>query len=275
MSFFNDLPQFQFLQFAVIAAVLCSIVSGLIGSFVVIRRSTYVTGAVAHSALGGIGIARYFQVTFDWRWFSPMLGAVLSALIASAAIAMVRSKASEREDTILSVIWASGMAVGITFLSMTPGYAQDMMGYLFGDILLVNSWDLVTMVGLMLLIIGFVSWKFDRLLAVSFNPQLAELRGANPLLLEAFFTIATAMTVVVLVRLVGIVMVIALLTLPAATAARLSQSLPRTILLSIGISIFSMLTGIWISYEFNLPTGATIIEIAAAIYLIVLLLKRK
>ena len=182
--------------------------------------------------------------------------------------------ATDREDTILSATWALGMAVGITFMSMTPGYAQQLMGYLFGDILLVSSVDLLTMALLTLLVIAFIWWNFDRLVAVSFNAQLAELRGANAFVLETLFAIASALTVVVLVRLVGIVLVIALLTLPAATAARWAKSLPSTMLLAIAISAFTMLTGIWISYEFELPTGATIIECSGVWYLLTLFVKR-
>ncbi len=274
MTFFHDIHDFRFLQYAILASILCSIASGAIGTFVVIRRSTYVTGAVAHSALGGIGLARYLQVVHQLEWFSPMLGAILAALLTTAMVAWVRVNATDREDTILSATWALGMAVGITFMSMTPGYAQQLMGYLFGDILLVSSVDLLTMALLTLLVIAFIWWNFDRLVAVSFNAQLAELRGANAFVLETLFAIASALTVVVLVRLVGIVLVIALLTLPAATAARWAKSLPSTMLLAIAISAFTMLTGIWISYEFELPTGATIIECSGVWYLLTLFVKR-
>jgi len=275
MSFFTDLAEFQFLQYAVLAALLSSLLAGSMGTFIVIRRSTYVAGAVSHSALGGIGLARYLQVRFDWQWLDPMIGAIASALLTSAIIAWVRARNSEREDTILSAIWALGMAVGITFMSLTPGYAQDLMGYLFGDILLVTPTDLVALSLTGLAALTFLFWNYDRLLAVSFNAQLAELRGAKPFLLEIAFTIIVALTVVVLVRMVGIVLVIALLTLPAATAARLMSNLFATMLVAILISILTLVSGIWIAYEFDLPTGATVIELSALLYILTLIFKRK
>lgn len=275
MTFIVDLLEFRFLQHAVLAAILCSIISGVMGAFVVIRRSTYGVGAIAHCALGGIGLARYLQVVHGWQWFSPMLGAMLSALLAAAVVSVVRARAFEREDTLLSGMWALGMAVGITFMTLTPGYAQDLMGYLFGDILLVSSVDLLTMAVLACLVLGFIAWAFDRLIAVSFNPQLAELRGIHSTLMDTLFTLATALTVVVLVRLVGIVLVIALLTLPAATAGRWSSSLPHTLLLAVLISALTLLAGLWISYEWNLPAGATIIQLAALLYFATLLFKKR
>ena len=160
-------------------------------------------------------------------------------------------------------------------LSLTPGYAQDLMGYLFGDILLVTPADLIALAVATVAALFFLYWNYDRLLAVSFNSQLAELRGAKPLLLEVLFTIVTAVTVVVLVRIVGIVLVIALLTLPAATASRLTNSLIKTMLTAILISILTLVTGIWLAYELNLPTGATIIEFSALLYVATLLFKRK
>lgn len=275
MSFFTDLAEFQFLQYAVLAALLSSLLAGSMGTFIVIRRSTYVAGAVSHSALGGIGVARYLQVQFGWQWLDPMIGAILSALLTSAIIAWVRARDSEREDTILSAIWALGMAVGITFMSLTPGYAQDLLGYLFGDILLVTPADLIALTLTALIALAFLFWNYDRLLAVSFNAQLAELRGAKPFLLEIAFTVITALTVVVLVRMVGIVLVIALLTLPAATASRLMSNLLSTMLVAILISALTLVVGIWIAYEFNLPTGATVIELSTLLYITTFIWKRK
>jgi len=274
MTFFKDLAEFQFLQYAVIASILCAIVCGSVGTFVVIRRSTYVAGAVAHSALGGIGFARYMQVVHNWQWFSPMTGAILTALITALFISFSRKNLKEREDTILSVIWAMGMAIGLTFMSLTPGYTQDLMGYLFGDLLLVSKIDLAVITIFTVLLISFIAWTFDRLVAVSFNAQLAELRGQKPLVLETLFTIATAITIVVLVRVVGIVLVIALLTLPAATACRLTRNVVSIVLWAIGISLFTLMSGLWLSYECNLPTGATIIEVSGVLFLLTWVIKK-
>ena len=268
-SFFQDLLEFRFLQYSLLTAVLCSVSCGVIGSFAVVRRSTYIAGAIAHSVMGGLGFARYMKTVAGWEWMTPAVGAFLAAMLSSAIITYSTLRNKERIDTVLSAIWAIGMALGITFLVATPGYSEDLMSYLFGDILMVSRYDLFAMFGLDVLIVLIVMFTYDRLLAVSFNPQLALLKGLNVAFYEALFIFLTGLTVVLLVRIVGIILVIALVTLPSATAGRLTQKLSHMIWYAIGFSLLYTIGGLVISYSPGLPAGPTMIELGVVVYGIV------
>ena len=274
-SFFHDLAEFRFLQYSLLTAILCSVSCGVIGSFAVARRSTYIAGAIAHSVMGGLGFARYMSKVVGWEWMTPSIGAFLAAMLSSLIIIYYSLRNKERIDTVLSAIWALGMALGITFLVATPGYSEDLMSYLFGDILMVSHNDLLAMLGLDALIIVIVLLTYDRLLAVSFNPQLALLKGVNVAFYEALFILLTGFTVVLLVRIVGIILVIALVTLPAATAGRLTQRLSRMIWYAVGFSLLYTIGGLVISYTPGLPAGPTMIELGVLVYGIVSLLTWK
>lgn len=265
-SFFQDLIQFRFLQYSVLTAILCSISCGVIGSFVVVRRSTYITGAIAHSVMGGLGFARFMQITMGWQWMTPMVGALLAAFLSCTVITYFTLQNKERMDTVLSAIWAIGMALGISFLVATPGYGEDLMSYLFGDILMVSKSDLGGMLLLDIIIITVVILTYDRLLAISFNPQLALLKGVKVGIYETLFILLTGLTVVLLVRVVGIILVIALITLPPATAARFTNRLSSMIILAIGFSLLYTLGGLFLSYAPGLPAGPTMIELGVVIY---------
>lgn len=270
-EFFSDLMQFSFLKYALLAGVLASVSCGIIGSYVVTRRITYIAGAIAHSVLGGMGAARYCQVVLRWEWFHPLTGAVIAALLSAFIIGLVSLKAKQREDTVIGAVWAIGMAAGIMFIFKTPGYNENLMSYLFGNILMVSRGDIWLMAGLDLMIIVLVMLFYNKFLAVCFDEEFALLRGVR---VEGYYLLLlclTALTVVLLLNVVGIVMVIALLTLPPATAGFFSKRLWRMMILSILFSIAITTGGLAISYAPNLPTGATIILLAGAVYLSVVL----
>jgi zinc transport system permease protein len=268
LSFFSDLLQFQFLQHAVLTALLASLCCGTVGSLVVVRKSTYIAGALAHCVLGGLGLARYLQVAHGWSWAHPMLGALLAACLASLMITWFSLKAKERLDTFLSAIWSSGMAIGVVFLMITPGYGEDLMGYLFGDILLVTTGDLIALALLDIGVLLVIAFQFQQLRACSFHPQLAHLRGIAVGLYEAWFLILVAVNVVLLIRVVGITLVIALLTLPAATAGRFTRTLPAMMLVATILCALFSVGGIVIAYPLDLPAGPVIILVATAGYLL-------
>ncbi|MCB1071227.1 MAG: metal ABC transporter permease [Verrucomicrobia bacterium] len=267
MMFLQDLARHPFLQHAILAAVLASIPGGIVGSYIVTRRSTYIAGAISHCVLGGMGLSRYLQQVHGLAWLTPMTGAVLAAIIAAGIIAAVMQHGRERIDTVLSAIWAMGMAIGIVFIMATPGYSEDLMSYLFGNILMVGRGDLLLMGLLNLIVLGLVGLFYDPLLATSFNPQLARLRGLNVSLYEIVYLIITALTIVLLVRVVGIVLVIALLTLPAATAGYFVTRLSRMMMLATGFCLLFSVGGLVISYEPEWPAGATIILLSGLVYL--------
>lgn len=272
--FFQHLAAHAFLQYALLASVLAAIACGIVGSFVVVRRTTYLAGAIAHSVLGGMGIAHYLNRVHGVQWATPLVGATIAAVLAALLIAWVTLGGGEREDTVLSAVWAVGMAVGITFIAATPGYYQDLMSYLFGNILMVGPDDLWYMLALDAIILVVIIAFYDRFLLVSFQPELARLRGISAPLYHTLLLVLTALTVVLLTQVVGLIMVIALLTLPAATASALVGKLSRMMVLASLLCLAFNVGGLVISYGPELPPGATVIELAAVVYLSVMLGKR-
>lgn len=271
--FLSDLHQYPFLQYALIAALLASLCSGIMGTYVVVRRRTYIVGAISHCLLAGMGAARYAQTVYGWSWATPLLGAVCAALLVAVFLSQVSVFGGQREDTILSAVWAVGMAIGISFISATPGYNEDLMSYLFGNILMVSRNDLVLMGILDVVIAFFVLLFFDPLLAISFHEETARLKGVRVRLFSTCLLILTALTVVLLVQVVGIVMVIAMLTLPAAAASQCAQRLSQVMVLAVMLSAICMLGGLVISYAPGLPAGATVVELAGGVYVFVLVLR--
>ena len=273
-EFFHALMRHGFLQHAVLAGLLASVSCGIVGTYVVTRRITYLAGGVAHCVLGGMGFARYMNVVHDWTFMTPMLGAMGAALLAAFVIGWVNMRANERVDTVISAFWGLGMAVGVLFISKTPGYGEDLMAYLFGDILLVTTNELLAIAALDLGIVATALLFHKQFVAVCFDEEFARLRGVNTQLFYFLMLALTALTVVLMVSIVGIVMVIVMLTLPAAIAGRFSFRMGSMMALAAGISAALTFLGLAISYGPDLPAGATIITLAGLVYLISLGLKR-
>lgn len=268
-EFFADLAKHAFLQRALIAALLASISCGVIGSFVVVRRISYIAGGISHCVLGGIGAAVYFKSVYELQWLDPMHGATLAALLSAVVIGYVSLRAKQREDTVISAVWAIGTAVGVLFLHMKKGYGVDLMNYLFGNIILVSQSDVMLIAWLNLLVVGAVVAFFNPFLAVCFDEEFARLRGVR---VEAFYMLLlglTALTVVVLTKVVGIVLAIALLTLPAALAGNLVRSLWQMMVLATVFCAVFCCVGLAVSYPMELPPGTTIILLAGSAYLLV------
>jgi len=259
------------MQNALLVGLLASVACGVVGSYVVARRITYIAGGISHSVLGGIGLAHYLIVVHGWQFLHPLHGAVVSAVISASIIGWVTLRAREREDTVIGAIWAVGMAVGILFIAKTPGYNQDLMSYLFGNILMVTSTD-VQLVGLLdiaVVVVGLVFYRHFQ--AVCFDEEFARVRGVNVEFYYLLLLWMTALTVVVLVSVVGIVMVIALITLPVAIAGNFTKSLWQSMILSTVISMLLVIAGLAMSFGPDLPAGATIIMLAGGAYLLVTL----
>jgi zinc transport system permease protein len=272
--FWEHLLNHTFLQFAVLAGLLASVACGVVGSFVVVRRTTYVAGAIAHCVLGGMGAARYLQRVHGIEWMTPLFGATVAAVVAALIIAAVTLSGRQREDTVLSAIWAIGMAVGISFITATPGYSEDLMSYLFGNILMVGSSDLGHMIALDAVVVVLMLLFYDKFLVISFQPELARLRGIRVGVYHTLLLVLISLTVVLLTQVVGLVMVIALLTLPAATALQFAGRLWSAMLGASALCFLFTLSGIVLSYGPELPTGATVIQVAGATYLLALIGKR-
>jgi zinc transport system permease protein len=271
--FWSHLFQYSFLQYAVLAGLLASVACGIVGSFVVVRRNTYVAGAIAHCVLGGMGAARYLQRVHGQEWATPLLGATVAAVVAALLIAAVTLSGRQREDTVLSAIWAIGMALGVSFITATPGYQEDLMSYLFGNILMVSKANLWHMAALDLVVLAATLLFYNKFLVMSFQPELARLRGLRVGFYHTLLLLLTSLTVVLLTQVVGLVMVIALLTLPAATASQFSSRLWKMMIAASLLCLLFTTGGLALSYAPELPAGATVIELAGAGYLLSLGLK--
>ena len=269
-SFLSDLLELPFLQNAVLAGVLCSIASGVVGTYVVLRRITYIAAAIAHCILGGLGAARYLSVVYHLEWLRPVYGAIVAALFSAILIGIISLKAKEREDTVISTLWAVGMAAGVMFIFKTPGYGEDLTSYLFGNILMVSNEDLWLIGGLDIIVISATSLFYKQILAVCFDEEFARTRGVS---VEAYYLLVlcmTALTVVLMVSAVGIIMVISMLTIPVAIASKFFNRVWKIMTAATILGITFNFSGLLLSYEPNLPSGAFTIIIAGITYFIVL-----
>lgn len=267
-AFLGPLAAHSFLQYALLGGLLVAVPCGVVGSYVVIRRISYIAGAISHSVLAGLGLVQYLRVVHGLTWLSPLGGAAAAALLSAVVIGWVSLRLRQREDTVIGAVWAVGMAAGIVLISLTPGYAADLMSYLFGNILMLTPRDLWLIAGLGVAVVAVVTLFHKQLLAVCFDDEFASLRGVRTVRYHFLLLALTALTVVVLVSVVGIIMVIALLTLPAATANHLTRRLSHMMIVAALLCAGLTVCGLALSYGPDLPAGATIILLAGAVYLL-------
>ncbi len=258
--------QFDFMRNALMAGVLVSIACGIIGTLVVVNRIVFISGGIAHAAYGGIGLGYFFG-------FNPVLGAIAFALVSALGMGWVARKTQQRADTIIGVMWAIGMAIGIIAIDLTQGYKADLMSYLFGSILTVPRQDLIIMLVLDLIIGAMVVLFYKELLAISFDPLFATTRNVPVDGLYLMLVGAIALTVVMVMQVVGLIMVIALLTIPAAIAGQFVKDLKQMMLYSSYLGIIFTTVGLWLSYTWDLTSGATIILVSGTTYLGTLVFK--
>jgi zinc transport system permease protein len=249
--------QLEFMRNAVMAGILVSVVCGVIGTLVVVNRIVFLAGGIAHAAYGGIGLAFFM----GWPYVAGTTG---FSVLAAAAMAAITLKAKHRADAMVGVIWAVGMASGVILLDLTPGYHADLMSYLFGSILAVPASDLWQMGAIGAAVILTVIWYYNDFLAMSYDDEFARLRMVPVTFLYCLLLGMIALTVVMIIRVVGLILVIALLTIPPFIAERFTGSLRGMMVLSSALSCAFTLTGLWLSYFWNLTCGATIIMVSAA-----------
>lgn len=262
-EFLSALQAHSFLQHALLAGILASIGCGVIGTFVVVRRIGFLAGGIAHAVLAGMGIVYFFGGP-------PLYGAVPAALVSALLIALINRRFSQYEDTLVAALWSLGIAIGIIFITRTPGYSVDLLGYLFGNILLVTSADLILMAGLDVLILGFVVLFYKPLLAICFDEEFAQVRGIRVELFHVLLLCMVSLTVVLLVKVVGLILVMALLTLPAAAALQFSRSLLPIMGLAVIFGALICSVGLGLSYAPDLPAGATMVVTASVFYMLAL-----
>jgi zinc transport system permease protein len=273
-EFWQALGQFAFLRHALVAGLAASVACGVVGSFVVTRRITTAAGGLAHAVLGGMGLAYWLQSAQGVGWIHPIHGALVFALLGALILGRVQASGRERVDTAISALWAVGMAIGVLFLFRSPGYKVDLMSYLFGNIMLVDPQALRLLVVLDVFVLVIVGLFYHQLVACSFDPEFARLRGLNVDSWSTLLLVLVALTVVSLVYVVGIVMVIALLALPAASVGRFTARLGVMMAAAAVLCALITTSGLVLSYAWDLPSGAVTILVAAACYLLAVALHR-
>jgi len=251
-----DMLQYEFIQNAIIAGILVSFASGIIGSLIVVNRMVFLAGGIAHTSYGGIGLAVYFG-------FPIFLGASIFACAAALLMAFITLKNRNRIDTFIGLIWAVGMAIGIILIDMTPGYNVDLLSYLFGSILAVSHEDLYYMGGLLFVIVTIMLFWYREILAVSYDSEYANLRSINVPFFYTLILVLSALTVVIAIKVVGLILVIALLTIPIYIAEKISNTLATMMLYSGVLSTVFTLLGLFLSYTYDLTSGASIIMVSA------------
>lgn len=257
---------YQFMQNAVISIILASIVCGIIGTIVVEKKLVMMSGGIAHASFGGIGLG--FLLGFE-----PIIGGLVFSVVSSIGIVSIKRKTNTSSDTIIAILWSLGMALGILFLSLTPGYEPDMTTYLFGDILTVSNIDIYLM-GILTIIILISSFAFfNYIKSYLFDESFLNSKGVNTLFLEYFLFILIALSIVILIKVVGIILVITLLTVPPAISKLITYNFNLIILLSSIIGIILCFLGLIFSYYFNIPSGATIIILSSISYFITAIYK--
>ena len=259
--------QYEFMRNALLAAVLVSIACGIVGTLVIIKRLVFISGGIAHAAFGGIGLGYLIGL-------NPVITAIPFSIAAALLIGKISQKTRISEDTAIGILWAIGMALGIIFIGLAPGYAPDLFGYLFGSILTVPFSDIILMLVLDLVIIGVVMLLFKEFQAIAFDEEFSEIRGIPVRALYLLLLCLIGLSIIILIRVVGIILVIALLTIPSAIARQFINRLKPLMIFSTLCAIILTVFGLLLSYYFNLPSGATIVLLLGVIFFIIFFLKR-
>jgi zinc transport system permease protein len=247
--------QFEFMRNALFAGLLVSIICGILGTLVVVNRIVFISGGIAHAAYGGIGLAFYLRL-------SPAVGAALFAFVVSMIMGLASVKSKHRADTIIGVMWAVGMALGIILTELTPGYNVDLMSYLFGSILSVPQTDLWYMLTLDILVLLIVFFFYKEFIAMSYDEEFSFVVGIPVRALYFVLLAMISLSVIMIIRVVGLILVIALLTIPPYISEKYTSSLGKMMVLSSLLGIIFTMAGLWFSYHYNLASGATIIIVA-------------
>ncbi len=266
MSELAELFSYDFFLKAFLAAVFASISCGIIGSYIVSRRIVFVSGGITHASFGGIGLAFLLG-------FNPLLGAVLFAVMSALGIQFFTKVANIREDSSIAIWWSLGMALGIIFVFLTPGYTPNLMSYLFGNILTVTIAELAWMFALNVVIILFFAFFFRKILYIAFDEEFARAAGLPVALFNYLIITLIALTVVLNIRVVGIILILSLLTIPQATANLLTKDFRKMLLLSSLFAFTGTISGLFISYYLDIPSGATIIFTLIIIFGLLRLIK--
>ena len=275
MMFIQALLDNSFLQMALWASLLASVASGMVGSFVVVKRIAFIGGSISHSILGGMGFCLWLERVHNVTWVDPILGAFAASLLSAWFIGWIHLNYKEREDSVIAVIWSTGMAIGVIFIALTPGTNVELMDFLFGNILWVNSRDLTLLAALDAAILLSVAVYYRKFLTLCFDEEQALLQGVSVKKLYLLLLSLVALSIVLLTQVIGTILVLTLLPNPATTASLFCRRLSTLMMLATLLTAAFSIAGLGASYELNWPPGATISLIAAISYLIVLAIRRR
>lgn len=258
---------YNYMQNAFFAALLASVLCGIIGTIIVEKKLVSMSGGIAHTSFGGIGAGYFLGI-------EPILGGLVFAVLASLSVGKIKRKTGTNADTIISMFWSGGMAIGILFIALTPGYPPDMTSYLFGDILTVNDFYLYVMIALTLVVLIVVLSIFNYWKIYLFDEEYAKIMGIKVVVMEIILYTLVSLSIVILIKVVGVILSIAMLTIPPAIARLYTFELKWMMLFSIILGVFFGLVGLTLSYYLNIPSGATIILVAILSYFIAAILKK-
>ncbi|MCF8404823.1 MAG: metal ABC transporter permease [Bacteroidales bacterium] len=258
----SELFSYNFFNYALIAALFTSITCGIIGTYIVTKRIVFISGGITHTSFGGIGIGYFLGM-------NPLIGALIFSILSATGIEFLSRKTEVREDSAIAIFWSFGMAIGIIFIYLTPGYAPNLMSYLFGSILTVTAMELLLIIILSVLITAFFYLNYQRILYITFDPDFAKTRKIRVDLYNYVLIILVALTIVISIKIVGIILIMSLLTIPQSTSNLIFNDYRKIILSSITIGIIASFSGIGISYYFNIPSGATIIFTLVFIFILI------
>jgi zinc transport system permease protein len=258
---FIDLLNYTFFTNALLAALLASISCGIAGTYIVARRKVFIAGGITHASFGGIGLGYFLGI-------SPVLGGAVFGLLSALGIEFIAKKTEIREDSAIGIIWSFGMAVGIIFIFLTPGYAPNLMTYLFGNILTVSSADINFMLILCAALIIFFWFFYRTILFISFDEDYARSHNVPVQAFNYLLIIMVALVIVLNIRIVGIILVISFLTIPQSTANLFTKDFRRIIFYAVMFGVIGSFLGLYISFKANLPSGATIIFVFVIIYML-------
>ncbi|MFO8130401.1 MAG: metal ABC transporter permease [Bacteroidales bacterium] len=257
----SDLWQFDFFRNAMLTAFLAAVSCGLAGTYIVSRRMVFISGGLTHASFGGIGIGYFFG-------FNPILGAALFAVLSALGIEYASKRISVREDSAIAILWSFGMAVGIIFVFLTPGYAPNLMNYLFGSILTVSREDICFLLGLTIIMLVFFIFFFRLILFTAFDENFAITRRMPVQFINYSMMILIALTMVFNIRVAGIILVLSLLTIPQTIASIFTHDFFRMAVISMVAGWVGIFGGLMFSYSLDIPSGASIIFLLVILFFI-------
>jgi len=259
--------QYDFMQNALLGSLLVAFMGAVTGTFVVIKRLVFLSGGISHGAFAGLGAAYFLGI-------NPIIGAMAFAVLSAVAISRVVLGQSQPADATIGLFWATGMAIGVLFIFITPGFAPDLMPYLFGDILTISREQIVWMAAFALMILFLTSMLFRQLVAVSFDDEFALLRGLPVGTLMVILMVMNSVAIVMMIQAVGIILVLALLTIPPLIGLALAIEIRMVMLYAFISAALITIGGLFLSFFLDMPSGPVIVLLGMVILGVVKIIVR-